>query len=54
MAQTNNAQTDSSKDGNPNSFRPTFLTVEVLGFGDGADGCASDDVTCRKGKNGGT
>lgn len=36
------------------SFRPAFITVEVLGFGNDAAGCGKDDETCRKQKSGGT
>jgi filamentous hemagglutinin family protein len=50
MAQTNNAETDSSKDANANAFRPTYLTVEILGFG---IECEKSDADCRKRKSGG-
>jgi filamentous hemagglutinin len=34
-------------------FRPTFLSVEVLGFGNGPDECTDGDKACRKqNKNG--
>ncbi|MBI3433123.1 MAG: filamentous hemagglutinin family protein [Hydrogenophilales bacterium] len=36
------------------SFRPAFITVEVLGFGNDAAGCGKDDDACRKQKSGGT
>lgn len=53
MAQANNALA-SEKDADIKSFRPSFVTVEVLGFGGESAECGKDDALCRKQKNGGT
>ena len=44
----------SAKDADLKSFRPTFVSVEVLGFGGDSAECGKDDDACRKRKNGGT
>lgn len=44
----------SAKDADLKSFRPAFVSVEVLGFGGESAECGKDDDACRKQKNGGT
>lgn len=53
IAQASNQLAQSSKDSDFNSFRPSFLTVEVLGFGGESVECGKDDDACRKRKNDG-
>ena len=44
----------SAKDVDLKSFRPAFVSVEVLGFGGESAECGKDDDACSKRKNGGT
>jgi hypothetical protein len=47
LAQANSALAD-AKPIDPKSFRPAYINVEVLGFGDGNSDCTGSDTDCRK------